>query len=462
MEVRALRRSAHAADDGLRERVAHLAARMGIRRQVHLVTSTRAESPGVIGWLRPLILLPPAIAMGLTTAQLDAVLAHELAHIRRHDYLVNVIQMMAETLLFYHPAVWWVSKQLRIERELCCDDEAVGVCGDAAGYARALVTMARLQVPSMAMGSTGGSLSDRVRRLLGVSSNEPRRSAPLGIVVLAVALTSIALAGADAQPQRPRFEVVSIRPSTSQAPGLGLQFFPGGVARGARVPVRGLIAVAYGVSWKHIEGNSDLLDQQFAIDARADVSALPPEASTLERTLLGQAAVLRQMVQTLLAERFRLAIHIERRDSPVYALVVGPNGPRLTPAARDCAPKTVAEATEPGAAPCGFQGGGPARGLRLHAMELSHLAEALSNFVDRDVVVDRTGIPGRFDIDLPPWSTGAPPREPIDAAQAAEPQPDPEAPSLFTALQQLGLRLEPARAPVDIYVIDHLEPPTEN
>ncbi|MGH9239641.1 MAG: M56 family metallopeptidase, partial [Vicinamibacterales bacterium] len=136
LKVRALRRSIIAADDVLRDRVVSLASRIGLRTAVQVGTSTRADGPSVIGWLRPLILLPPATLLGVTTTQLDAVLAHELAHIRRHDYLVNIVQMVAETLLFYHPAVWWVSNRLRIERELCCDDEAVRVCGDATAYAR--------------------------------------------------------------------------------------------------------------------------------------------------------------------------------------------------------------------------------------------------------------------------------------------------------------------------------------
>src|SRR5688572_32534263 len=89
--------------------------------------------------------------MGITPQQLQAVLAHELAHIKRHDYLVNVFQVVAETVFFYHPAVWWTSKQIRIERELCCDDIAVRSCGDPIGYARALTALARQQLASPAL-----------------------------------------------------------------------------------------------------------------------------------------------------------------------------------------------------------------------------------------------------------------------------------------------------------------------
>ena len=460
LEVRALRRSGRCADDSLRERLAHLAMRMGIRRPVQLVVSARADGPSAIGWLRPLILLPPATAMGLTTAQLNAVLAHELAHIRRHDYLVNIVQMAAETLLFYHPAVWWVSKRLRVERELCCDDEAVRVCGDATAYARALVTMARKQSPEMAMSASGGSLRDRVRRLLGVGGHEPRRSGAFGIVAIAVALVSIAFARVDAQAERPRFEVASVKPAAPENRNLGgiaaaLGFLPGGAVRGTSVPLRFVITRAYNIQLRQLEGESDLLGERFAIDARAGARALPPKEATLEQTFLAEGPILREMLKTLLAERFKLAIHVEKRDSPIYTLVVGPKGHKLTPAVKDCSLKTVDEIAA-NIGPCGLQGGGPARGFRLSSAPLSSLAQGLTNFMDRPIV-DRTGISGRFDIEVPPWSTAAPPRPDSD-----EPQPDPDGPSIFAALQQLGLRLEPARAPIDYYVIDHVERPTEN
>jgi hypothetical protein len=127
----------------------------------------------VMGWLRPAILLPAGAVTGLSSAQLEAIIAHELAHIRRHDYVINLAQTIVETLLFYHPAVWWLSNRIRLEREHCCDDAAVAVCGDAAGYARALTELEGLRGPRPAVASVNGSLLTRVQRILGVS--EPRR-----------------------------------------------------------------------------------------------------------------------------------------------------------------------------------------------------------------------------------------------------------------------------------------------
>ena len=120
----------------------------------------------VIGWLRPVVLVPTAALAGLPPAQLEALLAHELAHVRRHDYLVNLLQAVVETLLFYHPAVWWVSRQVRAEREHCCDDIAVSVC-DRVDYVSALSALAAIAAPPrLALAATDGRLVSRVRRLL--------------------------------------------------------------------------------------------------------------------------------------------------------------------------------------------------------------------------------------------------------------------------------------------------------
>lgn len=146
-----------------------LALAVGVRVRVELTLSSRVTVPCVIGWLKPMILLPPAALAGLTPLQLEMVLAHELAHIRRHDYLVNLLQTAVETLLFYHPVVRWISRDIRKERELCCDDEAVRACGDPLHYARALADLAMLRSSGLALaqGVDGGELTLRVERLIG-------------------------------------------------------------------------------------------------------------------------------------------------------------------------------------------------------------------------------------------------------------------------------------------------------
>jgi beta-lactamase regulating signal transducer with metallopeptidase domain len=185
--VRRLRRQGEAPRDlGWNARLERLRVRLGVSAPVRLLCSASASVPMVIGWLRPVVLVPASLLAGLTPHQLEAVLAHELAHIRRHDYLVNLLQNIVETLFFYHPAVWWVSRQIRTEREHCCDDLAAAICGSTLDYARALTALAELRHTSGVFGlaATGGSLVNRIARLAGVGNHEPRLGWPLPVLAL--------------------------------------------------------------------------------------------------------------------------------------------------------------------------------------------------------------------------------------------------------------------------------------
>ncbi len=167
--VRRLRRAAAPLAATNRLEVLHrLVGRLGLTTSVQLFESWSIEVPAVIGWLRPAIVVPMSALAGLSPSHFEAILAHELAHVRRRDYLVNIVQRVVETLLFYHPAVWWVSGWIRREREHCCDELAASVCGDRVGYARALRALEELRVhaPALAMGAGGGELLVRIRRLV--------------------------------------------------------------------------------------------------------------------------------------------------------------------------------------------------------------------------------------------------------------------------------------------------------
>jgi len=168
---------------------------LGINRAVQYCESAYLQAPAVIGWFRPIVLLPISTLTGLTDEQLRMVIAHELAHIRRLDAFVNVFQICAETLLFYHPAVWWMNKRIRAERELCCDEVAVSVCGDVVEYARVLTMMEEWRsAPALAMAANRGPLSERIAHLLRLrSSNEGSRK--LGVVGSVVFLTTAIIAG---------------------------------------------------------------------------------------------------------------------------------------------------------------------------------------------------------------------------------------------------------------------------
>jgi GWxTD domain-containing protein len=156
------------------QRLGELQARLKISAPVALVESCLTEVPVVIGYLRPVILMPVGLLTGMPAHQIEAILVHELAHIRRRDYLVNLIQTSVESLLFYHPAVWWISSVIRNERENCCDDLAVATSGNAHEYARALASLAETRWSNhTALAATGGSLMTRIRRLLSQPA-EPR------------------------------------------------------------------------------------------------------------------------------------------------------------------------------------------------------------------------------------------------------------------------------------------------
>ncbi|MGZ4778866.1 MAG: M56 family metallopeptidase, partial [Thermoanaerobaculia bacterium] len=182
--------------------VSRLSLALGLRRAVRLLESAAVDVPTVIGWLSPVILLPASTLAGLSPEQIEMLLAHELAHIRRHDFFINLLQALVETLMFYHPAVWWISQRVRIERENCCDDLAVAVCGNPVQYARALTRLEELRagVQYAAVAANGGSLVQRIRRLIAtpreVTAGAPRwaaGAAVLSVIVALIALPSLPL-----------------------------------------------------------------------------------------------------------------------------------------------------------------------------------------------------------------------------------------------------------------------------
>lgn len=185
--VRRLRREGVApAGDELRGVVERLRSAMGIKRTVSIVESALVQAPSIVGWLKPMILLPAEVLTGLTSRQLEAVIAHELAHVRRHDYLANLLQTGVETLLFFHPVVWWISHRIRVERENCCDDLAVATTTNRKEYARALASLAELQTGSLVLAATDGSLRDRIRRILGKPSLNLNASPLIAMVAGAI------------------------------------------------------------------------------------------------------------------------------------------------------------------------------------------------------------------------------------------------------------------------------------
>jgi len=188
------RRRVRPLSDRWQQVLGELCRRLRVIRPVRALESALVRVPTTIGYLKPVILLPASALCGLAPEQLQAILAHELAHVRRYDYLVNLLQSVVETLLFYHPAVWWMSHRVRVEREHCCDDLAVAVCGDRIGYAEALTKMEHLRrEPFLAVAATGGgSLMNRVRRVVGLSAPSGKRS--VGWLAATIAIVTVAIA----------------------------------------------------------------------------------------------------------------------------------------------------------------------------------------------------------------------------------------------------------------------------
>ena len=196
-----------------------LQRRMGLERVVRYCESVRLDAPAVAGWIRPVVLLPITAITGLTEEQLEAVIAHELAHIQRHDAFVHLFQVGVETLLFYHPAVWWVGKRIRAERENCCDDVAVAFCGNAFTYADALTRMAEWKVaPLLVMAANSSLLVERIARVLGARRPvESFRGANLSAGVLCLATALLAASAFVGNVRHAHAQTTAATPETTES-----------------------------------------------------------------------------------------------------------------------------------------------------------------------------------------------------------------------------------------------------
>jgi uncharacterized protein (TIGR03435 family) len=449
-----------------------IASRLGLASVIRIVGLPYVDVPLVVGCLRPIVVLPIAAMAQLNAAQVEAILAHELAHVRRHDYLVNLMQTLAETLLFYHPAVWWLSARIRDEREHCCDDIAVAVCGDPVGYAAALAELeaARSGDWTLAAAATGGSLLNRVRRILRVeiSDDAGASSWMLGLVVCGVvsALTIGVLAQTPASTEpRPAFEVASVRLNTSGSNQVSMGMQPGGRFTALNMPLALLIRSAYRLQESQLVGAPDWVStERYDITAKGDGEFGPP----LPGGGLGRQQL---MLQSLFEERFKLKPRRETRQLPIYSLVLAHENRKLGPALKlsaiDC--QALAAARKQGVVAPPKAGERPQCGTHMGfgriagGMPMTSLARLLSDVVQRSVI-DSTGLTGNFDFELS-WTPDQLPSRP--GMPADQPfrmngvEIDPNGPSIFTALQeQLGLKLDATRGPVEVLVIDHIERPT--
>lgn len=192
LRVHSIRSSGKVVSKALCDTLIRLCKSVGIHSKILLFESRTVDSPIQIGWLRPVIMLPISFTTGLNQNQIESILLHELAHIHRQDYLVNMLQSMVETILFYHPAVWWLSAQVRLEREHCCDDWAIKHSGDPVGYARSLLAMEELRTStSLAMNANGGNLLTRIDRIVRPTNQKK----PTGAIIMTALFGSAIVLG---------------------------------------------------------------------------------------------------------------------------------------------------------------------------------------------------------------------------------------------------------------------------
>jgi bla regulator protein BlaR1 len=459
------------------QRVRRSAASLPLNSPVPIMSSPGRSEPGVFGVFRPCLLLPEGITNHVTAAQLEAVLAHELCHVRRRDNLKAAVHMVVEALFWFHPLVWWVEARLMEERERACDEEVLRAASDpdayAAVYAEGILNVCRFhlnsELPCMST-MTGGNLRKRLEAIM--SYREPHQltfakkivvlvgaalatvaSLSIGVINGPVSLaqsrpvvawsaipgnglvTSYLLIQSKVQPppaSTARFEVASIKPAAPGARPGRLAY----AAYGARIntdpgllsiqsiSLKDLIAAAYGIETYQISGGPAWVDSdQFEVNAK---SASPASREELLR-----------MLPSLLSDRFRLEFHTETKKSPAYALTVAQTGKlQRIPSGEESKP-----------------------GFMRPNSDMPSLARYLTRSGADMPVIDKTGLTGQFKLDLDNEKimqvavdiSGAPPSNEGIYRGTVE----------FIE-RQWGLKLVPTNAPVEVLVIDRVNRSSAN
>jgi uncharacterized protein (TIGR03435 family) len=446
-----------------------------------IVLAETPIEPGLFGIRRPALLWPRGIGERLSDEQIEAVLAHELCHLRRRDNLAALLHMAVQAAFWFHPLVWWIGARLVDERERACDEEVIRRGSEPEVYAESILKTCKFFVESPLVcvsGVTGSDLKRRIEQIMtnnaAITLNVWRKSLLAAAGVLAF-VTPVAVGALNPPPQTqtiaapatlPAFDAVSIRPNVTTGRGGrgGGQMQPGRYVA-QNLTLKSILRRAFAPETdRRGPGNTaDLFEAQVAGSLDwLDVDKFDIVATTAAPT---SPPDMKLMLQRMLADRFKLVAHWETRELPVYVLTLarpdGRLGPGLTPtsdeecaAARGSGPMVPPEPGKPAPPPpCGAIQFGPGQ-LIARGAPLDWLASALTNVpvvtgIDR-MVLDRTGVTGNYGFALK-----------FAAARSAS--PDPDRPELFTALQeQLGLKLEPRREPVAVLVVDSAQKPDPN
>jgi bla regulator protein BlaR1 len=451
-----------------------------IRKPIQMLLTRASLEPGIFGIANPVLLWPVGISERLEDSHLEAILTHELSHVRRRDNLAATIHMMVECVFWFHPMVWWLGARLVEERERACDEEVLASGSERRVYAESILKTCEFCVESplaCLSGVTGADLKQRILRIMTerhgrqLDFSKKLMLSVVGLLVVATPLMIGALNATQgrAESQTPNtsqsyeYEVASIKPNNSGANMVRLMFSPDGLTA-TNGTLQMFINAAYRVDDNQISGGpSWLKSDHYDIEAKMDSAT----ADALNKLGEDQARLERQrMLQVLLADRFKLTTHRETRELPIYALVIAKNGPKFQEAKPgDTYPNGIKGPDgRAGAGMIFMTGRGSVTG---QGIPISDLVRFLSRQLGRKVE-DKTGLTGKYDLALqwtPDENQGAmfkgPGPEP--PGTAGPPPPDPSGPSIFTALEEkLGLKLESQKGPVEILIIDHAERPSEN
>ena len=452
--------------------------------ELKVLTSPDFGEPSVFGICRPVLLFPVGLIRYLTPSQLDAILKHELCHVRRRDNLVAAIHMAVQAVFWFHPIVWWLAARLNDERERACDEEVLRMGSEPQAYAEGILKVCELYMDASLQhvaGVTGGNLKRRIeaimnnrpvckldftRKALLALSAVTAIASPIAIGILNAPLLSAQQTWQTTAGGKIAFEVASIKPDRPGAqfkpPSFPMSDEEAYADTGGRLladfPVTVYIQFAYKIRLTQEQMRSMLAhlpkwvaNDRFVIQAKAAKSNPTKDQ-------------MRLMMQSLLADRFQLALHFETKEIPVLALTLvkpGKIGPKLLPHS-DGPPCDAPASINVFPARCEVtsferQASGNLAGSRNTTIDL--LAAALPSLdrLDRPVV-NQTGLSGRFDFRLE-WIP-----EPTGSAPASlNAQPDMQGVSFLQALrEQLGMKLHSTTGPIQTPVIDRIERPSEN
>jgi uncharacterized protein (TIGR03435 family) len=444
-------------------------SRLRLDLPIRTVSSPKLLEPGIFGVLRPVLLVPEGILDRLTAAQLKGVIAHELCHVRHRDNLMAAIQMSIETVFWFHPMVWWIGKRMVEERERACDEEVLRLGCEPRDYAEGILAICKLCTQSGLMcvsGVSGSNLQKRIEAIMhrrasaGLDFTRKAALACAGITAVAMPVVIGMMNAPVVEAQSPaaaRFDVASIKPTSqhgSDILGLGtVRVLPGGRLLAEKVQLRHFIQGAYDAKPFQISGGPAWINAaHYDIDAKAEGNPNHGQMSL--------------MMRALLEDRFKLKLHHETKQLPVYELRVAKSGPKLpAPAEGSCiTPDPSAPFPPPPGQPiaCGrilmmmSPSGAQLRGGKV---SITDLVNILSNVLGL-TVVDKTGFGRTFDVHLefaPDETLGGLPVPP------PAPSSSDSHGNIFAALQeQLGLKLESAKGPVDVLVIDSVTRPSAN